>query len=139
MKGALAARLADGRLHLQHGPIDVIVELFATPEEVELGYRQAAARFRSVLDGLVAELGVLRKPLGETYPFLRDPIGRTMVQVAWPHRRVFVTPMAAVAGAVADAVLAAMPANQRAQVSDLASETRAKIDAKKALRGARPS
>ena len=37
-----------------------------------------------------------------------DPIARRMVDAVWPYRDVFVTPMAAVAGAVAEHVLAAM-------------------------------
>ena len=32
---AVAARLADGRLHLQHGPIDLIIEAFGAVTEVE--------------------------------------------------------------------------------------------------------
>jgi len=32
---AVAARLSDGRLHLQHGPIDLIVEAFGAADEVE--------------------------------------------------------------------------------------------------------
>ncbi|HKV14697.1 MAG TPA: UPF0280 family protein, partial [Reyranella sp.] len=35
MSGAVAARLADGRLHLQHGPIDLIIEAFGEPGQVE--------------------------------------------------------------------------------------------------------
>jgi hypothetical protein len=41
---------------------------------------------------------------------LQGPIARRMAQVCWPHRAQYITPMAAVAGAVAEAVLAAMTA-----------------------------
>ena len=105
--GAVSRRLDDGRLHLQHGPIDLIVELFGAEVEVQAGYVQAERCFAPILAGLVGELALLRRPLGEPYPLPRDPIARAMVAAAWPHRAVFVTPMAAVAGAVADAVMAA--------------------------------
>ena len=52
---------------------------------------------------------------------LQGPIARRMAQVCWPHRAVYITPMAAVAGAVAEAVLAAMTAAaplSRAYVND---------------------
>jgi hypothetical protein len=52
---------------------------------------------------------------------LQGPIARRMAQACWPHRAVYITPMAAVAGAVAEAVLAAMTATApltRAYVND---------------------
>lgn len=104
----LAVALPDGRLHLQHGPIDIIAEAFGAPPEVASAYRQASARFRTVLQSLVDELPTLRTPLGRVAPRVGGPIARRMVQAAWPHRRVYITPMAAVAGSVADEVLAAM-------------------------------
>ena len=45
MDGPRITRLPDGRrLHMHHGPIDLIVEAFGAPDEVEAAYRQAAAR-----------------------------------------------------------------------------------------------
>jgi len=111
MSGAAqAALLPDGRrLHLQHGPIDIIAEAFGDPAEVGCAYRQAAARFATVLDELVGELALLRQPVGGAAPpELSGAIARRMVAAVWPHRTRFVTPMAAVAGAVADEVLAAL-------------------------------
>ena len=44
--------LADGhRLHLQDGPIDLIVEAFGAAAEVEAAYRTACERFATILDG----------------------------------------------------------------------------------------
>ena len=63
----LAVRLGDGRLHLQHGPIDLVIEAFGTPHEVEAAYAQAFARFGDVLTGLVAELPALRRPVGRIH------------------------------------------------------------------------
>lgn len=105
MTGALSHRLRDGRLHLQHGPIDLIVELFGHPREVERGYGQAADRFPAILPGLVSELHLLRTPVRTAASEPRGDVARCMVEAVWPHRGVFVTPMAAVAGAVADAVM----------------------------------
>ena len=105
---AVAARLADGRLHLQHGPIDLIVEAFGAAAEVERAYGQAVDCFGDILPTLVGELPVLRRPLGEVYPLLQGPVARRMAEATWPHRAVYITPMAAVAGAVADEMLQAM-------------------------------
>lgn len=105
---AVAARLADGRLHLQHGPIDLIIEAFGDRAEVEQAYAQAIGRFGDILPNLVGELASLRRPLGDAYPLLQGPVARRMVEATWPHRSVYITPMAAVAGAVADEMLQAM-------------------------------
>ena len=109
---AIAARLADGRLHLQHGPIDLIVEAFGRADEVECAYGQAVARFGDILPTLVGELLLLRRPLGEAYPLLQGPVARRMAEATWPHRAAYITPMAAVAGAVADEMLQAVVAGR---------------------------
>jgi ApbE superfamily uncharacterized protein (UPF0280 family) len=96
------------RLHLQHGPIDLVIEAFGAPAEVARAYDQAVARFQDILATLVSELDELRRPLGLAHPLFRGPVARRMAAACWPYRSVFITPMAAVAGAVADEVLAAM-------------------------------
>lgn len=106
--GATSIRFADGRLHLQHGPIDCIVEAVGDRDEVDTAYAQATRRFEDILPVLVGELAVLRSPIGGAYPLVRGPVAKRMVSAVWPHRGVYVTPMAAVAGAVADELLAAM-------------------------------
>jgi len=110
---ARMAMLPDGRrLHLQHGPIDIVAEAFGEGAEVDAAYRQAGARFATILDGLVAELALLRRPLDRAKPALEGPVARRMLSACWPHRARFITPMAAVAGSVADEVLAAMTAGR---------------------------
>nr|WP_238122545.1 MULTISPECIES: UPF0280 family protein [unclassified Xanthobacter] len=104
------AMLPDGRrLHLQDGPIDLIIEASGAPEAVAAGYRAAAARLAGLLDGLCEELPLLRRP---AYPGpcpLRDPAAQRMWAAVSPlARAAFITPMAAVAGAVAEEVLAAL-------------------------------
>ena len=103
---AVAALLPDGRLHLQHGPIDCLCRSWGEAPEVRAAYGQAAGFFGSVLDGLCAELPLLRTPL----PARRaeGAVARAMQVACLPLADRFITPMAAVAGAVADAVLAAM-------------------------------
>jgi ApbE superfamily uncharacterized protein (UPF0280 family) len=112
--GRPAARLlADGRLHLQHGPIDLIIEAFGEPAEVTLGYRQAWQRFQDILPMLVAELPLLRRQVDDDHPGVEGPVARRMLAACQPHAATFITPMAAVAGAVADEVLAAMMTQRR--------------------------
>jgi ApbE superfamily uncharacterized protein (UPF0280 family) len=105
---AVAARFGDGRLHLQHGPIDLIIEAFGAADEIEAAYGQAIDRFGDILPTLVGELAVLRRPVTQAYPLLQGPVARRMAEAVWPHRAVFITPMAAVAGAVADEMLQAL-------------------------------
>ncbi len=103
MTGPVAAPLPGGRLHLQHGPIDLVI---GADGAREAAFRAAAARFETVLEELVAELPVLRRAAG---PEVTGPVARRMRAAVLPHAEaVFVTPMAAVAGAVADEVLAAI-------------------------------
>ena len=107
--GPQVASLPDGRrLHLQHGPIDLIIEAFGPPDAVQQAYARATARFAPILDELVAELPLLRTPVEGDSPKVEGVVARRMLAACLPHARVFVTPMAAVAGAVADDVLAAM-------------------------------
>ncbi|MGH6933393.1 MAG: UPF0280 family protein [Dongiaceae bacterium] len=109
-----ATLLPDGRrLHLNHGPIDVIIEAWGTLPEVKSAYDQAIAAFKSVLGTLAVELPALRRQLGVVEPVLTGPVARRMLAACWPHRVGFITPMAAVAGAVADHLLAALIAGRR--------------------------
>ena len=105
---AQIALLPGNRLHLQHGPIDLVIAAEGEVDAVARAYMQAAAVFPNILPELVADLPLLRTPLGEMKPIVNGPIAHRMVEASWPHRGVFITPMAAVAGAVAEHVLAAM-------------------------------
>jgi len=116
-------RLPDGRrAHLQDGPIDLIVEAFAPATEVERAYRAAAARFVTVLDELCGELSLLRQPAQGNSDVPQGSVARRMALAVRPHAaRNFITPMAAVAGAVAEEILNAMTASAtlaRAYVND---------------------
>jgi ApbE superfamily uncharacterized protein (UPF0280 family) len=115
--------LPDGRrLHLQDGPIDVVVEAFGEVREVEVAYRAAAARFVGILDELCSELEFLRRPTCVDGDLPSGTVARRMVAAVRPYApQTFITPMAAVAGAVAEEILAAMTSTaklSRAYVND---------------------
>jgi len=106
-----AGALPDGRLHLQHGPIDLIIGLSADPAARNRALQAAIDRFATVLQQLCDELAGLRAQAGPHAPPLYGPVARRMAEAVRPHAaRGFITPMAAVAGAVADEMLAAMVA-----------------------------
>lgn len=102
-----ARLLPDGkRLHLNDGPIDLILSADGAPDAIRTAYRAALTRFETILDELCQELPLLRRP-PTTPP--QGQTGRAMWQAVLPHASDnFITPMAAVAGAVADTILAAM-------------------------------
>ncbi|HJT14820.1 MAG TPA: UPF0280 family protein [Dongiaceae bacterium] len=102
---AQASLLPDNRLHLNHGPIDLVISADGEAADVRRAYQVAAAMFPNILPELVAELTSLRAPVDVVPPYVCGPIARRMVNAVWPYRDVFVTPMAAVAGAVAEHVL----------------------------------
>ena len=105
--------LPDGRrLHMQDGPIDVIVEAFGEAREIERAYSAAAKRFVSILDELCGELAFLRSPAGENPALPSGVVARRMQAAVLPYAsRFFITPMAAVAGAVAEEILDTMTSN----------------------------
>ncbi len=102
--------LPDGRrLHLQDGPIDLVVEAFGAAGEVDLAYRAACARFVTVLDELCGELKFLRRQCCRDAEWPCGSVARRMVAAVMPYAsECFITPMAAVAGAVAEEILAGM-------------------------------
>jgi uncharacterized protein len=107
---AVVRMLPDGRrLHLHDGPIDLIVQADGAANALDHAYRAAAARFVGILDELCAELPALRAQALRDSKRPRGPIAHQMFAAVAPYvSRCFITPMAAVAGAVAEAVLSAM-------------------------------
>jgi ApbE superfamily uncharacterized protein (UPF0280 family) len=106
----------DGRLHLQHGPIDLIIgvdDVERTGRDISLKRRKAfdaaRARFETVLEELVVELALLKAPAGKNARRPSGTVALRMVEAVGPFANThFITPMAAVAGAVADELIAAM-------------------------------
>ena len=116
----LIQQLEGDRLHLSHGPIDVVLKAWGRPTAVRAAYEAACARFPAILPELCDELPALRTPMADQ-PGVESPVARRMVDACRPFAGVFVTPMAAVAGAVADEILAYMTAVaplERAFVND---------------------
>ena len=98
-----AALLSGDRLHLHHGPIDLVIGWDGPGRSS--AFRRAEVRFATILDELVPELPRLRRPVCTGF---EGPVAQRMARATAPHQATFVTPMAAVAGAVADEVLGAM-------------------------------
>ena len=104
MNGPVHARLSDGRWHFQHGPIDLVIGADGNAAAVDAAIQDCWAAFGEVLPTLVAELPQLRSPCT---PALRltGPVAQRMARACAPFADgfgQFITPMAAVAGAVAD-------------------------------------
>lgn len=101
----------DGSLHLHHGPIDCILRAWGDAAELRAAYTKVTHAFPAVLPELCAELSTLRQPAG---PALRGPVAQRMRAACLPFATThFITPMAAVAGAVADHLLAALCEGRR--------------------------
>ncbi|MEQ9257577.1 MAG: UPF0280 family protein [Roseovarius sp.] len=117
MQRAQAAWLPCGRrLHLHHGPIDMILGIDGTGRDA--AFRRAARRFDTLLDELVAELPRLRAPHG---PRPEGETARIMAKATAPFAPEFITLMAAVAGAGAETILRAIcagPGIRRAYVNN---------------------
>jgi len=109
MTRSQAHLLPDGRrLHLHDGPIDLVIGADGATGDVARAYDAARDRFATILDELCEELSLLRQATG---PPPRGVVARRMWRATRVHsERIFITPMAAVAGAVAEEVLGAMTA-----------------------------
>ena len=109
------ALLPDGkRLHLQDGPIDLIIEAKGNEADVRAAYEAAARRFTGLLDELCEELGELRRAADPVRCPLKGVVARRMHAAVAPFATAaFITPMAAVAGSVAEEILGSMLAAAR--------------------------
>jgi uncharacterized protein len=104
------ALLPDGkRLHLQDGPIDLVIGAKGREADVRAAYGAAARRFTGLLDELCAELVGLRRAADPIQCSLKGVVARRMHAAVAPFAAAaFITPMAAVAGSVAEEILGAM-------------------------------
>ncbi|WP_213736372.1 UPF0280 family protein [Bradyrhizobium sp. dw_411] len=102
--------LADGRrLHLQDGPIDLIIEARGSEDHLRAAYDAAARRLTGLLDELCGELPLLRSAVDPRQCRLQGAVARRMHKAVAPFAADhFITPMASVAGAVAEEILGAM-------------------------------
>ena len=109
--GAVRRRLDGGRWHFQHGPIDCIVGAEGTGEAVAVALEAAWERFGGVLAELVGELPLLREDLSSRRALTGvagGAVARRMVAACRPYAEAgtFITAMAAVAGSVAEELVA---------------------------------
>ncbi len=120
--GAAQRRLDAGRWHFQHGPIDCIVAADGEPGAVDRCVERAWSRFATVLAELVGELPLLRADLSRPEAATLAPCGavaRRMVAACRAHAGDgrFITAMAAVAGSVAEELIAAFADERIARAS----------------------
>ena len=114
MPGGAVANWLDKRLHLQHGPIDLIISADGARDVVVNAFARAANAFDGLLATLVEELPILRAPANASPPpDLKGLVAKRMDEAIRPHLHRyesgdFITPMVAVAGSVADYILYAM-------------------------------
>jgi uncharacterized protein len=116
------------RWHFQHGPIDLVIVAEGDVAAVAVAHEAAWALFDGLLEALVAELPLLRRPVAaDGVNPLRGPVARQMWAACVPLARgvpdrpgVFITPMAAVAGSVAQHLLQAyrQPGIRRAWINN---------------------
>lgn len=111
--------LSDGRWHFQHGPMDLILQAEGERNAVVQAHECAWQRFDRLLQELVSELPGLRAPVGERCG-VQGVVARRMWAACSPYRTGFITSMAAVAGSVAQEILACydQPGIDRAWVNN---------------------
>ncbi len=102
MSGRVGATAPTGGCISATVPSTSIFDLGGAPGEVAAAEAVAGRAFAGLLEALVAELPLLRSPIGPGSPDPEGPVARRMVQAVRPFAGQFITPMAAVAGAVAD-------------------------------------
>jgi uncharacterized protein len=103
--GAQREPLSGKRWHFQHGPIDIVIGAQGEERSLREAHEAAWQRFTTILDELVAELPRLREPVRGPCR-LKGVVARRMWEACDPYRASFITPMAAVAGCVAEELIA---------------------------------
>ncbi|MGF6595484.1 ApbE superfamily uncharacterized protein (UPF0280 family) [Paraburkholderia sp. GAS448] len=108
---ATRMQLDDRRWHWQHGPIDLIVSADGDAAAVMAAHEAGWQRFTTVLAELVSELPLLKRAIAGDAAQADNPcqgsVARRMWQACHSHRARYITPMAAVAGSVADELIEA--------------------------------
>jgi ApbE superfamily uncharacterized protein (UPF0280 family) len=102
--------MSEGRWHFQHGPIDIVLQALGDDEACQHAVESAWQRFQTVLPELVSELPLLRWPVAQLHAASFKGVVAQRMQlaaqhVAWAAHDGFVTPMAAVAGSVAQELI----------------------------------
>jgi ApbE superfamily uncharacterized protein (UPF0280 family) len=118
--GPTRTPLPGGRWHFAHGPIELVIGAEGPPAALRQARETAWARFQTVLQELVAELPLLRRPVLPGPCPVQGPVARRMWEACAALPTDLITPMAAVAGAVAQEILkpCAQAGLQRAYVNN---------------------
>jgi uncharacterized protein len=95
-------KLPGDRVHLHHGPIDIVLKAWGPDAAVRAATRAATRAFPRILP-----TKELRRPIDKG-PKVKGSIALRMVAACLPFADQFVTPMAAVAGSVAETLLEIM-------------------------------
>jgi len=116
---AQRAQWPDGRWHFQHGPIDIMIGASGAALALRDAHEQAWQRFKTILQELVEELPALRQAVHAACP-VRGVVAQRMWLACQPYNSLFITPMAAVAGAVAQELVQCYqaPGIQRAHINN---------------------
>ena len=111
--------LPGDRWHFSHGPMDIVIGADGDGRAVDAAHDAAWLRFEPLMDELVAELPLLRQRVSGSRA-LQGHVARRMWMACAPHAAAYITPMAAVAGSVAQELIACYqrPGVRRAWVNN---------------------
>ena len=92
----------DNRLFLQHGPINIVLEAIGIDKD--LAYQNVKGYFETLLEQLVLDMELLKEEVVFNRKF-NNKISQSMQDATERYSPAFITPMAAVAGSIADNIL----------------------------------
>ena len=92
----------DNRLFLRHGPINIVLEAIGIDKD--LAYQNVKEYFETILEQLVLDMDLLKKEVVFNRKF-NNKISQSMQDATERFTPTFITPMAAVAGSIADNIL----------------------------------
>ena len=92
----------DNRLFLRHGPINIVLEAIGIDKD--LAYQNVKEYFETLLEQLVLDMELLKKEVVFNRKF-NNKISQSMQDATERYSPTFITPMAAVAGSIADNIL----------------------------------
>jgi ApbE superfamily uncharacterized protein (UPF0280 family) len=92
----------DNRLFLRHGPINIVLEAIGIDKD--LAYQNVKGYFETLLEQLVLDMELLKEEVVFNRKF-NNKISQSMQDATERYSPAFITPMAAVAGSIADNIL----------------------------------
>ena len=92
----------DNKLFLRHGPINIVLEAIGIDKD--LAYQNVKEYFETILEQLVLDMDLLKKEVVFNRKF-NNKISQSMQDATEKYSPTFITPMAAVAGSIADNIL----------------------------------